>query len=124
MFGTDGRIALIDWGQVREYDQDEIRAMASLIVAVANRDEVQAPQFAHALGYKTKMNDDWVANKWANFVFGIWDDYTVGDCGGVVLVEEVLNIIDPLEDLIGDKLIAGRCLLMYVLNQNIKFKFE
>ena len=112
MLLVDGRIALIDWGQVREYNAEEIKAMASLIVAVAVRDEVQTSRFAHELGYKTKTNSDWVANKWANFVFGCWDEYTVGDIGGVILAEEVLNKIDPLLDLIDDKLVAGRCLIM------------
>ena len=79
MLLTDGRIALIDWGQVREYNDQEVKAMASLIVAVAERDEVQTAKLAHGLGYKTETNCDWVANKWANFVFGMWDDYTVGE---------------------------------------------
>lgn len=96
MLLEDGRIGLIDWGQVKRIGQAERVCLAKLLIALADRDEVLAADLMAATGFATRTNDPWVLHKWAAYRFSRWTDDVVGELGGMVNFERLLGNLDPI----------------------------
>ncbi|KAJ3414783.1 hypothetical protein HDV05_006030 [Chytridiales sp. JEL 0842] len=54
---SDGRIGLIDYGQVKSLEQKHRLAVAELIVALANKDVERACKVSYDTGYRSKYNN-------------------------------------------------------------------
>jgi len=65
MLLRDGRLALIDWGQVVRLSTEQRCIMAGLYIAVADKDDVMSADCMRALGGRTKHNWDWTQAMWA-----------------------------------------------------------
>eukprot|EP00962_Isochrysis_galbana_P030138 scaffold9748_cov93-Isochrysis_galbana.AAC.3 len=52
---NDGRIGLIDWGQVKRLSQADRVRLARLLIALADRDEVLSAQLMAATGFATRV---------------------------------------------------------------------
>mmetsp|Transcript_95928 Transcript_95928/g.280387 ORF Transcript_95928/g.280387 Transcript_95928/m.280387 type:complete len:774 (+) Transcript_95928:117-2438(+) len=65
MLLTDGRIALIDWGQVVRLTVDQRCLLAGLYIAVADGDDPMSADCMRTLGGKTAHDWDWTQAQWA-----------------------------------------------------------
>ena len=65
MLCDDGRIGLIDWGQVKRLQLPQRLQLARLLVALADRDHVLTAATWRDLGFTTARQHPWVYDKWA-----------------------------------------------------------
>ena len=70
----DGRLGLIDYGQVMRLSDAQRRTLAALLVALAAQDEAAAVAGATAMGFRTRRMDPAVLAQLAAFFFDR-DDY-------------------------------------------------
>ena len=63
----DGRVGLIDWGQVKELGVAERLQFARLVVALADRDRPLVAELWAACGFATEKNHPWAIDKWATW---------------------------------------------------------
>eukprot|EP00929_Paragymnodinium_shiwhaense_P082772 TRINITY_DN43788_c0_g1_i2.p1 TRINITY_DN43788_c0_g1~~TRINITY_DN43788_c0_g1_i2.p1 ORF type:complete len:583 (-),score=170.92 TRINITY_DN43788_c0_g1_i2:833-2581(-) len=108
----DGRLGLIDWGQVATLTPEERVAFAKAIIAVADRDEVLIAKMAWEIGVDTKHRNDWVAMKLATFWLGSFGEDVVGELGGATCFEDNLGRIDQLTGTPDVYFCVVRCLMM------------
>lgn len=101
MLLDDGRLGLIDWGQVKELSAEERCLGARIFVTVADGDEPQTAQYMRELGMRTKRDLDWTLNKLAGFYFNSWHAKSVRELGGPMTFEENLNKVDKVQELVG-----------------------
>lgn len=103
----DGRLGLIDYGQVKRIP-DEVRiAYAKLIIALADEDKVEAVKVMRQMGYRTKyMKDD------VTYLLGkFWNDNNsrevVGDMNPQVFIDWC-EAEDPVIEVPQDVIMPGR----------------
>jgi len=92
----DGRIGLIDWGQVSTLELAERGRFAQAVLAVADRDEPTIAKMAHEMGLRTENSDRWVAMKYSTFWLGSFGEDVCAELGGPTEFEQNLARIDPL----------------------------
>jgi len=68
MLLQDGRLGLIDWGQVVRLTTTQRCIMAGLYIAVADKDDIMSADCMRALGGRTKYDWDWTQAMWAKLV--------------------------------------------------------
>lgn len=95
MLLDDGRIGLIDWGQVARLSVEDRVLLGSLVVAVAERDDTRAAEFLCGLGTRTKRDLKYVHSTYAKMAFLPYTDSTVQAVGGPLRALEVLCTADP-----------------------------
>ena len=80
----DGRLGLIDYGQVMRLSDAQRRTLAALLVALAAQDEAAAVAGATAMGFRTRRMDPAVLAQLAAFFFDRddYDRFGVEDGGG------------------------------------------
>lgn len=91
----DGRLGLIDWGQVKRLGLPERLKFAKLIVALADRDQQLTAQLWAECGFATEKNHPWTLDKWASWRFSRFTADVVDELGGVVEFEANLAKRDP-----------------------------
>ncbi|CAK0879581.1 unnamed protein product, partial [Prorocentrum cordatum] len=92
----DGRLGLIDWGQVCQLTPQQRVTLAKALLAVADRDEPLIARMAWSMGVQTKNASDWVVMKLGIFWLGSFGDDVVGELGGATCFEENLTKIDRI----------------------------
>lgn len=102
MFLDDGRLGLIDWGQVKRLTVEQRCQLARAVIAVADDDEILAASFMRAMGMRTAKDLDWTYSRQAYFFLASWSDPRVLEIGGPLKVEEVLNKVDRIEEGVGE----------------------
>eukprot|EP00927_Polykrikos_kofoidii_P029545 TRINITY_DN25549_c0_g1_i1.p1 TRINITY_DN25549_c0_g1~~TRINITY_DN25549_c0_g1_i1.p1 ORF type:complete len:580 (-),score=104.04 TRINITY_DN25549_c0_g1_i1:60-1751(-) len=108
----DGRLGLIDWGQVGKLASQERVVLAKAIVAVADRDEPTIARLAWEMGVRTEKRVDWVAMKLGTFWLGSFGEDVVGELGGATSFEENLARIDRLDVVPPTYFACVRCLML------------
>lgn len=108
----DGRLGLIDWGQVSQLSEPQRVRFARAVLAVAARDEPLVARLALDMGVRTERRLDWAAMKLGLFWLGSFGHDVVGDLGGATCFEQNLSRIDPLEATGEEFFAAVRCMLM------------
>eukprot|EP00933_Yihiella_yeosuensis_P070737 TRINITY_DN78893_c0_g1_i1.p1 TRINITY_DN78893_c0_g1~~TRINITY_DN78893_c0_g1_i1.p1 ORF type:complete len:591 (+),score=94.70 TRINITY_DN78893_c0_g1_i1:58-1773(+) len=108
----DGRLGLIDWGQVASLNADQQALLAKAVIAVADRDEPLTAKMAYEMGLRTKHGNSWVLMKLGTFWVGSFGDDVVAELGGATAFEVNLARIDPLVSTAQDYFPAVRCLMM------------
>eukprot|EP00931_Biecheleriopsis_adriatica_P055399 TRINITY_DN32747_c0_g1_i1.p1 TRINITY_DN32747_c0_g1~~TRINITY_DN32747_c0_g1_i1.p1 ORF type:complete len:528 (+),score=114.39 TRINITY_DN32747_c0_g1_i1:65-1648(+) len=101
MLLEDGRLGLIDWGQVKRYTLEERCKLARLCIAVADGDEVQAASFMRAMGMRTTYDFDWTYARLAQYYLCSWTSAFIQELGGVLQFEETLNKVDKVVKSVG-----------------------
>jgi len=91
----DGRLGLIDWGQVKVLGLAERLQFAKLVVALADRDQQLTAQLWGECGFATEKNHPWALDKWACWRFSRFTADVVDELGGVVEFEPNLAKRDP-----------------------------
>lgn len=108
----DGRVGLIDWGQVCELSEAKRIQFAKSIIAVADRDEPLVAKLSWEMGVRTVKGSDWALMKLGMFWLGNFGDEVCGELGGAASFEQNLSRVDPLETVGEDFFAAVRCLLL------------
>lgn len=108
----DGRLGLIDWGQVGRLSPEQRVHFSKAIIAVAARDEPLIAKFAWEMGIETEKHIDWVAMKLGTFWLGSFGDDVVKELGGATSFELNLARIDRLVTTAEDYFFAVRCVMM------------
>ena len=67
MLLEDGRVGLIDWGQVKRIGKEERLRIARLVIALADRDQLLTAQLWRDCGFVTKHMDEWCLDKSVDF---------------------------------------------------------
>jgi aarF domain-containing kinase len=96
MLCDDGRLGLIDYGQVKQIGVDARVNIARLCIALMNNDTEEIVRIQRDdVGLKTKHNDPWVLYKHARIA---WDNASRETCEGknVQLFVEELDRRDPI----------------------------
>ena len=108
----DGRLGLIDFGQVKEMPEEHRYKLARLIVALAKDDRAAVVDEMRSMGFASKRNmpETLYLNAALNFDRDTQD--ITGTDKNVQQFMEYLNELDPLEKFPSDYLMAGRCSLM------------
>jgi len=101
MLLEDGRLGLIDWGQVKRLSAEERCKLARLFVAIADGDEIQAAHFMRALGMRTTRDLDWTYVRLAQYYLCSWTDAFIEELEGVLQFEENLNKVDRVVKSVG-----------------------
>lgn len=108
----DGRLGLIDWGQVARLSESQRLHFARAVLAVADRDEPLIAHFAQEMGVRTQRQNQWVAMKLGTFWLGSFGEDVVGELGGATAFEQNLARIDPLVATGDEYFAAVRCVMM------------
>lgn len=108
----DGRLGLIDWGQVGRLSPEQRLVFARGLIAVADRDEPAIARLAWEMGVKTEKHMDWAAMKLGLFWLGSFSDEICGELGGATCFEDNLARIDRLVSAPEEYFLAVRCLMM------------
>jgi aarF domain-containing kinase len=61
----DGRIAMIDYGQIKTISIEERKILAEIIVAIANNDKEKIISSFKKTGFKSKYGNEYVMGKMA-----------------------------------------------------------
>ena len=96
MLMPDGRVGLLDWGQVKRLELGPRLQLARLLIALADRDEVMTAQLWHSCGFRTRLNHPWTLNRYACWRFSRFTPDVVDDLGGVLNFERTLAALDPV----------------------------
>ena len=70
----DGRLGLIDYGQVKRLSFEERTLMANLIVSLANEDQESTANTFQKMGFRTDKNDSYLIYKYATMMFDRLDN--------------------------------------------------
>jgi len=107
----DGRLGLIDYGQVKEIDPASRRQLALLIKALASGDRQRViDQFA-SMGFKSKRMDPWVVEKTARIYFDRCDREATEGLNLQLFIDK-LTANDPTEVFPENHLFAARTSLL------------
>ena len=98
MLLDDGKMALIDWGQVKRIGRTERVKLAKLLIALADRDQVLTSELWAACGFRTRHMDPWCLDKWATWRFSRMTPDVTDIFDGVVNFEKRLGGLDPIEE--------------------------
>mmetsp|Transcript_82295 Transcript_82295/g.180972 ORF Transcript_82295/g.180972 Transcript_82295/m.180972 type:complete len:675 (-) Transcript_82295:205-2229(-) len=102
MFLDDGRLGMIDWGQVKRLNERQRVLLARAVIAVADEDEVLAAQCMRDMGMKTKQDLDWTYSRQAWHFLASWLDPRIVEMGGPCQVDELLGKVDKVVHGIGE----------------------
>lgn len=94
MLLDDGRLGLIDWGQVKRLPLGARLKFAALVVALADRDQQQTAALWRQCGFATQKNHPWALNKWASWRFSRMTPDVVDELGGAIEFEPNLAARD------------------------------
>ena len=94
MLLDDGRLGLIDWGQVKRLALGARLKFAALVVALADRDQQQTAALWRQCGFATQKNHPWALDKWASWRFSRMTPDVVDELGGAVEFEPNLAARD------------------------------
>jgi len=108
----DGRLGLIDWGQVARLSETQRVRFAEALIAVADRDEPLIARLAREMGIRTEHGNDWVAMKLGTFWLGSFGEDVVGELGGATSFEINLARVDKLVSTAEEYFLAVRCILL------------
>lgn len=112
----DGRLGLIDYGQVKKLDLATRAKVARMIVALAEDDEDKIVRSTIDLGYRTKnMRPDCIAD-WSRFSFDRLTPDVVDKYGGLAVFQEKIEKADPLVHLPNDLVMTFRLLCLMRIN--------
>ena len=92
----DGRIGLLDWGQVKRIDLPVRLNLARLFIALADRDAVATAALWTACGFRTARQNPWCVERWAVWRFSRMSPDVYADLGGVANFESTLGGLDPI----------------------------
>ena len=92
----DGRVGLIDWGQVKELGVAERLQFARLVVALADRDRPLVAELWAACGFATEKNHPWAIDKWATWRFSRLTPDVTDELGGIIEFEPNLSRRDAV----------------------------
>jgi len=98
MLLDDGRVGLIDWGQVKRIGREERVKLARLFIALADRDQVLTAKLWADCGFATQHMDPWCLDKWATWRFSRFTPDVTDIFDGVLDFEKRLGSLDPLKD--------------------------
>jgi len=96
MLLDDGRLGLIDWGQVKTLGLAERLRLARLIVALAARDSVETARRWADCGFRTEGMHPWALNKWACWRFSRMTPDVTKSLGGPMRFEMNLGAFDAI----------------------------
>jgi aarF domain-containing kinase len=116
-----GKIGLIDMGQVKRVNKEVITKFSQLILALANDDmskesTAKIAQIWFDCGYKTKYMDPIVAADIARLYFDRTDKAIYDRYGGLALMQETAQKLDPLVELPKDFIMIMRASLLLRAN--------
>ena len=94
MLLEDGRLGLIDWGQVKRLPLAPRLQFAALVVALADRDQLQTAALWQQCGFATQANHPWVLDKWACWRFSRMTPDVTDELGGAIEFEPNLAARD------------------------------
>lgn len=92
----DGRLGLIDWGQVKTLDVSERVRLARLLVALADRDHQLSAELWAACGFETTRGIPWAIDRWATWRFARNTPDVTAGLGGPLRFEDTLSKIDGI----------------------------
>ena len=107
----DGRIGLIDFGQVKRLSDSTRLRIAELVVAIGNRDVGKTCNLLQSLGVQSKYNDNDVQNRMISF----WLDRDTPDVTNGLNIHKFLEnmeIRDPAVSMNQDLVMVCRCSFM------------
>lgn len=107
----DGRLGLIDYGQVKQLTLQQRVALARLIVALDDGNEEEIVARYVELGNRTKFMDPWVLRKLATIGFDR-DDGSIMDGMDIQNFFEALSKKDPVEQMGEDYVMASRVAIL------------
>ena len=107
----DGRIGLIDFGQVKRINDETRKLIARLVLAVNNRDQEKTANLVRELGVKSRFNDKEVQYRMISF----WIDRDTEEVTGGMNAHKFLQEMeakDPAVEMNGDLVMVCRCSVM------------
>lgn len=108
----DGRLGLIDYGQVKELAVEQRKKLAEFVVAVADNDRERIVDMMYGIGYRTEKMDRDVAYRTAKLVFDR-DDLEATDGKGFQMYLAALDQQDRITSVPDDYIMVSRvCLLL------------
>ena len=121
----DGKLGLIDYGQVKHLTIKQRIELAKLMIFLGdNNKDMIIKQMNDRMGFQTKYGDKWVIEKSARFYFDA-DDESVTEGMNVQLFLEYLNHRDPVKHLSDDYVMVGRLkILISGLFHSLGYKFK
>ena len=121
----DGKLGLIDYGQVKHLSASQRIELAKLIIHLGDDErEKIVRQITESMGFETKYGDEWVIEKSARFYFDR-DDEEITEGMNVQLFMEHLNKRDPVVHLSDDYVMVGRLkVLMSGLFHSLGYQFS
>jgi len=107
----DGKVALIDYGQVKKWSDETRIGFAKMILAIAADDKQEITDVQYELGLRTKyMNPD-VIYRLTCFYF----DRDTPEITGGLNIHQLMTELesqDPMQQMIEEFVMAGRCCMM------------
>ena len=121
----DGRLGLIDYGQVKHLDTKPRIELAKLIIFLGdNNVEMIVKQITEKMEFKTRYMDEWVIEKCARFFFDS-DGKEITEGMNVQLFLEYLNHKDPVIHSSDDYVMVQRLrVLMSGLHYSLGYQFS
>jgi aarF domain-containing kinase len=108
----DGRVGLIDYGQVKLLTVEQRKKLAEFVVAVANGERERIVDMMYGIGYRTEKMDRDVAYRTAKLVFDR-DDLEATDGQGFQMYLAALDKQDRITSTPDDYIMVSRvCLLL------------
>ena len=125
MLAKDGRIGLIDFGQVKELTLEQRVMFARLVVALRLGDAREAARVYQEGGFKTKHMDEEVTAGHAFVILNNDDCETTLKGVNIQVFLEELQAMDPVVEMGQDNILASRVALLlrglgYALNYRIR----
>ena len=112
---NDGRLGLIDFGQVKHLGDEPRTAIAQMVVSLAAGDKLEVAKGFKALGSKTKYGDNEVAYRLGAFWFDRDTDDIMTWNGKVLNIADFLDAMeaaDPVEVVPDNLIMAGRMVIL------------
>jgi len=92
MLLTDGRIALIDWGQTIRLTVEQRCLLAGMYIAVADGDEPMSADCMRSLGGRTVKDWDWTQAQWAKIANWSLKELEMNECKKLT---DAMAVVDP-----------------------------
>ena len=96
MLCDDGRLGLIDWGQVKQLGLDERIRLARLLIALADKDHQLSAKLWSDCGFETRKSVPWAIDRWACWRFSRMTADVTAELGGPLNFEMNLGKLDPI----------------------------
>ncbi len=108
LYMPDGRLALVDYGQVKKLPYQSRVNYARLMACLQDNDTDKIIEMGKQVGFNSKHNDPEVIYKLAAF----WNDRATGDITGGKHLQVFLDEMekkDPIGEVPADFVLVGRC---------------